>query len=533
MLIGALELAGALTINLSASDPAAAQRYRRSSNFFESLFGPSTYGPSTYGPVERHIPSQQGESPRAPPARRSDATPSQSIMVMGDAFADWLAYGLEEAFADAPEVAVVRKTKQHTGLIRYEPRSDLDWWHVARDFVTKEKADYVVMMLGVDDRQDLRDTAPAADKKADTKKPDEASQAGQKDITQDAKSDDEAQPDLIVPERQRGARGGVAEFRTEQWERIYTKRIDDTIAALKSKGVPVMWVGLPSIRGTRSTADTVYLNDLYRAAAEKAGIVYVDVWDGFVDEDGKFTYFGPDFEGQNRRLRSSDGVNFTKSGARKLAHYVEREIRRFMTNRATPMALPADGQPAPGANIGPAARPVAGPVVPLTGNAAGDDQLLGGRSSPPAQIDSVANQVLVKGEPVAPTRGRADDFQWPRGGDAASAEPLSPTAAAARAATMPAATPSAAGPAPVGKPAADTPKPAKEAKGNASPKVDSPPMNDPAPKSETSAAAVKPPSDRPKAANPDQRVDRSSRQPARIQQQQRRPSGGGLFGLFR
>jgi hypothetical protein len=52
---------------------------------------------------------------------------------------------------------------------------------------------------------------------------------------------------------------------------IYSKRIDETIAALKSKGVPVFWVGLPSIRGTKSTADAVYLNDLYRARAERAG----------------------------------------------------------------------------------------------------------------------------------------------------------------------------------------------------------------------------------------------------------------------
>ena len=73
-----------------------------------------------------------------------------------------------------------------------------------------------------------------------------------------------------------------------------------------------------------------YLNDLYRARAEKAGIIYVDVWDGFVDEGGRFTLQGPDFEGQIRRLRAGDGVHFTKAGARKLAHYVEREIRRVM-----------------------------------------------------------------------------------------------------------------------------------------------------------------------------------------------------------
>jgi len=57
---------------------------------------------------------------------------------------------------------------------------------------------------------------------------------------------------------------------------------------------------------------------------DKAGIVYVDVWDGFVDEDGRFAQSGPDFEGQTRRLRAGDGVHFTQAGARKLAHFVER-----------------------------------------------------------------------------------------------------------------------------------------------------------------------------------------------------------------
>src|SRR5581483_5636050 len=63
---------------------------------------------------------------------------------------------------------------------------------------------------------------------------------------------------------------GIVEFRSEQWEKIYIKRIDETIAALKSKNVPVFWVGLPAIRGAKSTADTSYLNNLYRARAQRA-----------------------------------------------------------------------------------------------------------------------------------------------------------------------------------------------------------------------------------------------------------------------
>ena len=61
-----------------------------------------------------------------------------------------------------------------------------------------------------------------------------------------------------------------------------------------------------------------------------------------------FNQFGPDFEGQTRRLRTFDGVHFTQPGARKLAHYVEREIRRVMQARATPVAtIPTEPEPEP------------------------------------------------------------------------------------------------------------------------------------------------------------------------------------------
>ena len=117
--------------------------------------------------------------------------------------------------------------------------------------------------------------------------------------------------------------------------------------------------------------------------------------------------FGPDYEGQMRRLRSSDGVYFTKSGARKLAHYVEREIRRYMNNRVVPVALPS-GPIAPAPPDGkPAARPLAGPVVPLTVTPGNSDELLGGAGTRPAHGDAIATRVLVKGEPVpAPRRTR-------------------------------------------------------------------------------------------------------------------------------
>jgi hypothetical protein len=192
---------------------------------------------------------------------------------------------------------------------------------------------------------------------------------------------------------------------------------------MKSKGVPVIWVGMPTIRGPKASSDASYLNDLYRAQAEKAGIIYVDVWDGFVDEGGKFASFGPDVEGQTRRLRAQDGVYFTKFGARKLAHFVEREIRRVISNRPLPVALPTErgvqpsGATRPG---GPVARPVAGAVVPLTSGAApAAEELAGAGSLRPIPSDPAAARVLVKGEPISPLKGRADDFVWSKGAAAA------------------------------------------------------------------------------------------------------------------
>src|ERR1700723_1918289 len=221
---------------------------------------------------------------------------------------------------------------------------------------------------------------------------------------------------MTAPEKSTRSPNGVYEFREERWVELYVKKIEEMIGVLKSKGVPVLWVGLPAIRGTKPTADMLFLDSLYRDAAGKAGITYVDVWDGFVDEAGRFVQQGPDFEGQIRRLRSYDGVYFTKPGARKLAHYAEREITRILASRSAPIALPSEpATPDANAQPGqPAPRPLAGPILPLVASSVGTDQLLGGPGSRPAAGDALVARTLVKGDAIRGPAGRADDFAWPR-----------------------------------------------------------------------------------------------------------------------
>jgi hypothetical protein len=455
--LAAVECVGVATVELVLTVPAEAQlfdnrypflsrpRQPRSGGYFQNLFDPfnSRQNQQQEQP-QQYIDHSRAPSPHKPDPKAPPVVPSISIMVMGDGMADWLAYGLEDAFADSPEIGIIRKNKDHSGLLRYETKSQLDWWHVARDLLSKEKTSYVIMMLGVGDRQNIREKDLA-------KEDDEDKNKGQKD-TKDKKGgdksaqnkgaqnkdapnkeapdkdaqdkDDPDNPDrpIVAPEpKQAKKSNGIIEFRSERWEQVYARRIDETVAALKSKGVPVFWVGLPSIRGTKSTADAVYLNDLNRARAARAGAIYVAVWDGFVDEAGKYSNTGPDYEGQMRRLRSGDGVYFTKAGARKLAHFVERELRRYMSSHQTPVALPAGPVgPAPGPGKS-AARPLAGPVVPLAMTPENSEDLIGGAGVHAAHVDALANRVLIKGEPVAAPFGRADDFSWPLGSNSQNA----------------------------------------------------------------------------------------------------------------
>jgi hypothetical protein len=82
-----------------------------------------------------------------------------------------------------------------------------------------------------------------------------------------------------------------------------------------------------------------------------------------------------------------------------------------MNSRVAPIAIPS-GPAMPATPDGkPAARPMAGPVVPLTvAPATTSEELLGGAGSSSPHGDATATRVLVKGEPVAAPRGRADDF---------------------------------------------------------------------------------------------------------------------------
>lgn len=323
--------------------------------------------------AEPEVPAGEGgttytSTDQADTQRQSQA--SEYILVFGDTLADNLAQGLADAFAaDHPEVAVIRKTRASSGLVRND---FYDWPAQVPAHLEKEKATAIALMIGANDRQALRDEA------------------------------------------------GQYEPRTDRWREIYVKRVDEMLAKLAQKGVPVFVIGMPPMQNARLQADMPYINEILRERATAIGAYYIDIWEAFVDDGGGFIFTGPALDGQTRRLRLGDGVHFSRPGGRKLAHYLERDLLRLFEQRAAgrPFAPTVPRQDTPGASApstgSPFAptRPVSGPVLPLTQPSGQLGQLAGAAKPANLPVDPVAARVLVEGKPVEPVSGRADDFRW-------------------------------------------------------------------------------------------------------------------------
>src|SRR5438876_1482191 len=147
-------------------------------------FGGGWFGNDTFGPFQqqapprrrRILPPVREDFSKAPTPEKRETVPERNVLVLGDAMADWLAYGLEDAYADQPEMGVIRRHKTVSGLIKYQPKGDpADWAAAAKGILATEKPDAIVVMLGLNDRVAIREPVVEktdkkdADKKSDKK----------------------------------------------------------------------------------------------------------------------------------------------------------------------------------------------------------------------------------------------------------------------------------------------------------------------------------------------------------------------------
>ena len=394
----ALMAAGAV---LGTAGPAAAQ-------FFDNPFvmrppaavpAPSRSAPA-WRPPDTNIfgfPQRPQEQPQEAPVKRAPpppepegvvygtaaealagkkTPPTRFILVVGDRYARQVAEGLADAYVgERASPAVIAATEDPSGFMP----TPVDWLTRLPAALEAAKPNVTILALGSDDLEPIKD------------------------------GDTQAPP------------------LSERWTELYGKRVDDILTAARGRTGRVILVGLAPVQSVPVSEDYERLNEVLRARAARTGAVFVNVWDGFVDEEGKYMGSGPAVDGQRRRLRQTDGARFTRAGSRKLAFFIQKELTRMLAEPVPAVEAPpaADGTRAPmSLTDGPR------PANALLGGASA---FPAGRTGPAATTVSAggndAARLMLEGASAPPQRGRTDDFSWPPGTPVPAAAPAPVTSA--------------------------------------------------------------------------------------------------------
>jgi uncharacterized protein len=213
------------------------------------------------------------------------------LQAYGDAFAEGMVAGLVEAMTDDTRVQVQKKHRAMIGIARPEFDDDVRIEEISRDTVH-----IAVVMIGLNDRFHIRS----------------------------------------------GLRDRIM-LGSDAWRDEYGKRVDRFIKALKKRNMAIYWVGQPIMRRPEVNEPVQVMNAIVREKAYLNGVKYIDTIPHFADDAGNFAPFGPDITGKQRQMRDAEGVLFSWAGYRKLAHFVEREIRRDITQARSERNIPLAG----------------------------------------------------------------------------------------------------------------------------------------------------------------------------------------------
>ncbi|MGV1789790.1 SGNH/GDSL hydrolase family protein [Rhizobium sp. A37_96] len=360
--------------------PKMAEAQERRRTLLDMLFGnPEPDYPDQ--PAEQPPPRRKVQPKKrpTPPPRQPVAQPetpppteklpdARTILVVGDFMASGLATGLEDAFSTAPGVVVQARGNVASGLVRQDY---YNWPQQLPGMMDQLKPAMVVVMIGANDRQQMIGD------------------------------------------------GLNEKYGTDPWFLAYEERVQQFAKLVTSRHIPLLWVGLPSFGSDQLTASAVKLNQIYQSQMTSVGGEFIDIWDGFTDQGGEFIVTGSDINGQQVRLRTADGVNFTAAGKRKVAFYLEKSARRILGDQASPDITRLDtGNPLPAqqANL-PAAESEkitrTQPVSISDPDLDGGSQLLGGAPAPAATAPSPRDLLVEKGQMDPAPAGRVDDYRLP------------------------------------------------------------------------------------------------------------------------
>lgn len=309
-------------------------------------------------------PRASTPAPALPPPKPTieKASSATRLAVFGDSLAVDLAKALERFYAEDPNLVVIDQGVGSSGFVRDDY---FDWNKAIADQIAADSFNVAVVVIGINDRQDLR-------------------------------VDGQSYAPL-----------------TDDWIAAYRSRLDAFLTKLRAARKPVIWVGLPPMSKSSYSAAMTQISALQRLAAFSGGAEFLDIYDRFLGEDGQYAAYGPDVNGQNARMRKDDGIHFASAGADKLAFYISQSVRTFYRGGAVTLAV---ADPLQGTDAAAMLRPpyqgqgqirlleVAGAVMPLSRSPDRASDLISASSAP-----GVGNAFPLEALTSAP-KGRVDAF---------------------------------------------------------------------------------------------------------------------------
>jgi hypothetical protein len=344
-------------------DAAAQEQPKKRRTLMDLLFG----GAEEEQPVEAPKVTQPKKAslPAVPDKPKVDKAPTATrLAVFGDSLAVDVAKALERYYAEDPNLVVINQGVGSSGFVRPD---FFDWSKTATEQVAANSFDIAIMIIGINDRQTLK--------------------AGDQSLK------------ALTPE----------------WNAAYQERIAGFVNSVRGANKPLIWIGLPPMSKSDYSNAMGQISGIQRLAVFGGGAEFLDIYDRFVGEDGKYAKSGPDLNGNRVSMRKDDGIHFSAAGADKVAFYLSQTIKNFYTGAGGVGIEIADALA--GTDAGLMVRPpyqglgqtrlleVAGAVIPLSAAPKRATDLVTAINAP-VPVEDIFDVMQMIEAPV----GRADAF---------------------------------------------------------------------------------------------------------------------------
>ena len=124
--------------------------------------------------------------------------------------------------------------------------------------------------------------------------------------------------------------GEVEQHGSDRWSAAYRGRVAALLDELATGDSWVIWIGQPVMRNDPYDARLRGLNQIYaEEVARYPNAVYLDPRPATSAEDGSFTAYLPDAEGNQELIRQGDGVHLTPAGGDRISPMVIEAINRI------------------------------------------------------------------------------------------------------------------------------------------------------------------------------------------------------------